>query len=282
MEACIVTDLRKAASMALDAMLSEYSTGGENKYSPWDVIEALRQALAQPDNTSDSATRSADSAESFCKQELHNLMSVAGRMALELECLLLDTKDLSVVSKWWDTGMESLQAYRDYIWSITHGKNEIVAIAQPKQEPNNWWDDKEYVKSRFGDNAKIVSVKRGLPAGAFKPISEPVKERISEPVENLEPIALKQLRDLHKVQGSKGCYDIDPYMCGLYNGLEIALSLFEKREPMFKEPDRSKREWVGLTDEEIDYIFVDYGWCISTLYLRVVRSIEAKLKEKNT
>ena len=42
-----MTDLRKAASMALDAMLSEYSTGGENKYSPWDVIEALRQALAQ-------------------------------------------------------------------------------------------------------------------------------------------------------------------------------------------------------------------------------------------
>ena len=43
-----------------------------------------------------------------------------------------------------------------------------------------------------------------------------------------------------------------------------------------------KREWVGLTDDEIDSIFVDYGWCISTLYLRVVRSIEAKLKEKNT
>ena len=41
-----MTDLRKAAEMALDAMLSEYSTGGENKYSPWDVIEALRQALA--------------------------------------------------------------------------------------------------------------------------------------------------------------------------------------------------------------------------------------------
>ena len=46
--------------------------------------------------------------------------------------------------------------------------------------------------------------------------------------------------------------------------------------------DTPKREWVGLTDEEIDSIFVDYGWCISTLYLRVVRSIEAKLKEKNT
>lgn len=40
---------REAMKMALDAMLSEYSTGGENKYSPWDVIEALRQALAKPE-----------------------------------------------------------------------------------------------------------------------------------------------------------------------------------------------------------------------------------------
>lgn len=98
----------------------------------------LRQALAQGESTSDSATRSADSADSFCKQELHSLMSVAGRMALELECLLLDTKDLSVVSKWWDTGMESLQAYRDYIWSITHGKEEIIALAQGEREPVAW------------------------------------------------------------------------------------------------------------------------------------------------
>ena len=34
------------------------------------------------------------------------------RLALELECLLLDTKDLPVVSKWWDTGMEALEEWR--------------------------------------------------------------------------------------------------------------------------------------------------------------------------
>ena len=125
-------------------------------------------ALAQPDNTSYSATRSADSAESFCKQELHNLMSVAGRMALEIECLLLDTKDLSVVSQWWDTGMESLQAYRDYIWSITHGKDgehfcdthcvhtdhhPDCELAQPEQEPVAWMyvnEDDECEQIEYG------------------------------------------------------------------------------------------------------------------------------------
>lgn len=35
-----------------------------------------------------------------------------------------------------------------------------------------------------------------------------------------------------------------------------------------------KREWVGLTDEEI----VACGWCD----LRFARAIEAKLKDKNT
>lgn len=172
-----MTNLRKAAEMALEALEHFSKTSKEAYlYAFDDEIEALRTALAQPDSTLNSATRSADSAESFCKQELHNLMSVAGRMALELECLLLDTKDLSVVSKWWDTGMESLQAYRDFIFSITHGTNEIVALAQPKQEPNNWWDNKEYVRERFGDNAKVVSVKRGLPAGSFK---KPQPEQVS-------------------------------------------------------------------------------------------------------
>ena len=135
-----------------DKALFEY-----DNHTGADVLHRLfsLQPFAQPDNTSDSATRSADSAESFCKQELHNLMSVAGRMALELECLLLDTENLSVVSKWWDTGMEALQAYRHYVWSVTHGKDgenfcdthcvhtdhhPDCELAQPEQEPVAWFD----------------------------------------------------------------------------------------------------------------------------------------------
>lgn len=36
----------------------------------------------------------------------------AHRLALELECLLLDTKDNAIVSKWWDSGMEALSEYQ--------------------------------------------------------------------------------------------------------------------------------------------------------------------------
>lgn len=34
------------------------------------------------------------------------------RLALELECLLMDTKDLPTVSRWWDSGMEALEEWQ--------------------------------------------------------------------------------------------------------------------------------------------------------------------------
>lgn len=46
-----------------------------------------------------------------------DLEAAGHRLAMELECLLLDTKDLPTVSRWWDTGMEALadwQALHEY------------------------------------------------------------------------------------------------------------------------------------------------------------------------
>lgn len=34
------------------------------------------------------------------------------QLALELECLLMDTKDLPTVSRWWSSGMEALDAWQ--------------------------------------------------------------------------------------------------------------------------------------------------------------------------
>lgn len=46
---------------------------------------------------------------------------------------------------------------------------------------------------------------------------------------------LKDLRYAHGVQGLNGNWNWNPYMMGLYNGLELALSIFEDREPAYKE-----------------------------------------------
>ena len=54
--------------------------------------------------------------------------------------------------------------------------------------------------------------------------------------------ALKQLREVHATQSRDGCWDIDDYMLGLYNGLELALSIAENRECRYKQRSKSQPE----------------------------------------
>jgi len=48
----------------------------------------------------------------------------------------------------------------------------------------------------------------------------------------------KQLRDIENVieiQGTKGNYDIDDYMLGMYNGMELIRSIIFNCEPKYKD-----------------------------------------------
>ena len=82
---------------------------------------------------------------------------------------------------------------------------------------------------------------------------------------------LKQLREVHAIQGRAGCWDIDDYMLGMFNGLELALSIMENRAPMYR------KNWVGLTDAEV------LEWRNRYKFSRaLLAEVEAKLKEKNT
>ena len=54
--------------------------------------------------------------------------------------------------------------------------------------------------------------------------------------------ALTQLREVHAIQGRDGCWDIDDYMLGLYNGLELALSIVENRECRYKQRSKAQPE----------------------------------------
>lgn len=48
---------------------------------------------------------------------------------------------------------------------------------------------------------------------------------------------LTKLRDIRDVQGSVGNYDQGEYMRGLYNGLELAVSIMEDRNPEYVDED---------------------------------------------
>lgn len=321
-----MTDLRKAAEMALEALNQATGMCAERTSTRKDVdeaIKALRQALAQPEQddeaygyakylaeciwekhykeesphwipsdntlnvltqidnmtcglekaqpntTPDSAKHSADSAESFCKQELHNLMSVAGRMALELECLLLDTKDLSVVSKWWDTGMEALQAYRHYVWSVTHGKDGENFCDSHCVHTDHHPDckiGKQQALDKKADNARELGLDYELSkysdiisSGGF----EPPNKVDAQPEQ--EPVAW-----MYRYDGQRGC-SIGRKPPGIVSEYGI-----QDLVPLYTAPP--KREWVGLTDEEIE----DLCWTeIDRRITSFARAIEAKLKEKN-
>ena len=54
--------------------------------------------------------------------------------------------------------------------------------------------------------------------------------------------ALNQLREVHAIQGRDGFWDINDYMFGLYNGLELALSIVENRECRYKQRPKPQPE----------------------------------------
>ena len=58
---------------------------------------------------------------------IRDIFPAAHRLALELECLLLDTKDTAAVSKWWDSANEALEQWREFCREETHN-----AEAQPR------------------------------------------------------------------------------------------------------------------------------------------------------
>ena len=65
------------------------------------------------------------------KTENETAWAQAHRLALELECLLLDTKDNATVSKWWESGMEALDEYQQL---KPGAKEEAAAWAKMRKE----------------------------------------------------------------------------------------------------------------------------------------------------
>ena len=136
-------------------------------------------------------------------------------------------------------------------------KETYVALQYWKDVCPQWWEERD------------------------EKIKETLRARLAQP----EPEPVIKMKELLEVQGRDGNWNLDPYMQGMYNGMELMVALAEGRDPVFrKAPDNwlpapPQREWQGLTDEERKAIFKmcevkDAGY--------VAAIVEAKLKEKNT
>jgi hypothetical protein len=47
---------------------------------------------------------------------------------------------------------------------------------------------------------------------------------------------IRQMRSIKDQQGKPGNWDCDEYMRGMYNGMELLMSIYENRDPEYKEP----------------------------------------------
>lgn len=70
-------------------------------------------------------TRAANIVDSMPETKAYDAMaetgwSQANRLALELECLLLDCKDTAAVSKWWDSAHAALDEFKNVIEETRH------------------------------------------------------------------------------------------------------------------------------------------------------------------
>lgn len=100
-----------------------------------------------------------------------------------------------------------------------------------------------------------------------------------------EPEPVVKLKELLEVQGRNGTWNYDPYFHGMYNGMEVMLAVLEDREPVFRgAPEKwlSKKEWQGLTDEEVKILATQGRTDFSRpAYNEFYSAIEQVLKEKN-
>ena len=160
-------------------------------------------------------------------------------------------------------------------WTVTGGTYEAVEcmnamralrarLAQPENEFNPDWDAIAVMVEEQQRMAKRI---------------EELEARLAQPEQKL----VVKLKELLEVQGRDGTWNYDPYFHGMYNGMEVMLAVLENREPVFRGAPKkwlSKKEWQGLTDEEVMSLLpgavrLPPGW------VDTVRAIEAKLKEKN-
>ena len=141
-----------------------------------------------------------------------------------------------------------------------------TALAQPVQEPVAWMAINAYGEE---DDIHYENPEGHLLEGwTFKPLyTQPpqTQQAQSEPLEYWNAVeGWVKIDEVHEHFNSVGCGT-------------IYKTAGEDRTPLYTSPP--KREWVGLTDEDMDCLF-PHG---SSVWVQeTVKIIEAKLKEKNT
>ena len=103
-------------------------------------------------------------------------------------------------------------------------------------------------------------------------------EMALEALRNVEIVKMEQLEAMYALQEALAQPEQEPVV-GMFEE-----KLPDQNPPPWSRSYRLKREWVGLTDEEIEQCFV-FDWSgefYANWRKQTYEAIKAKLKEKNT
>lgn len=120
---------------------------------------------------------------------IDDLLAICHRLALELECLLLDTKDLAPVSRWWDSAMAALDGW--------HKAKDAASVRPvPAERPTpatrpGWRDINDIVADREKDPSKAAALERArerlaAESAPVEPVNARLLERISDAIQAYE------------------------------------------------------------------------------------------------
>jgi hypothetical protein len=115
-----------------------------------------------------------------------------------------------------------------------------------EMEQDNW-----HVYAKAGESAQDVIERERGDSAALLELHKKLKQKMEQDwstqeaaLESLREHMLRikeleaqveKVRNVHTIQTQEGCWDVSDYMCGLSNGLELAVSILEDREPQYKE-----------------------------------------------
>lgn len=132
------------------------------------------------------------------------------------------------------TVQQALEALAKIAVSMPYpvGRSAIAALrtaieAAEKQEPVAWANINKHGDITHTNNKRMPWSKTPL--------------YTAPPAAKQEPL-IDSVRQMRDVQGIDGTWNCDPYMHGLYNGLEFAVSLLEQREPQFRD---APEKWLS-------------------------------------
>jgi len=143
---------------------------------------------------------------------------------------------------------QALEALDAYSWEQVDAARAALRTAierNEKQEPVAWAEEIITDLHALYDSEMITENDSGdalirLDA-AVCAVEEAEQRHTTPPAAQGQPL-IDSVRQMRDVQGMDGTWNYDPYMQGLYNGLEFAVSLLEQREPQFKD---APEKWLS-------------------------------------